>query len=114
MWAPHRHPQFPAESKQPLSCSVDMHGDRRVRISDTEHVATSFLDARSDASRLPCAAMRLRVSALLALSWAALGCRSVPPPASPMPNGQAALDRMKATYGSCNGIQADAKIDHYG
>ncbi len=45
---------------------------------------------------------------------AGLGCASVAPPVSQVPNGQAALDRMHATYASCNGVQAEAKIDHFG
>jgi hypothetical protein len=55
--------------------------------------------------------------ALLVITFPALagcGCASVPPPASQLPSGQAALDRMHATYAPCNGVQADAKIDHFG
>ena len=37
-----------------------------------------------------------------------------PPPASQFPNGEAALERMKATYACANGIQGEGKIDHFG
>jgi hypothetical protein len=54
-----------------------------------------------------------RVSVLSALgALAALGCTSPPPP-SQLPNGQAAIDRMRATTACGAGIQADAKVDHF-
>jgi hypothetical protein len=43
-----------------------------------------------------------------------IGCGAVAPPASQLPTGEAALARMKATFQCGNGIQAEAKIDHYG
>jgi len=54
--------------------------------------------------------MFLRVMTFTAL--ATLGCNT-PPPASQLPNGQAALDRMRATSACGMGIQADAKVDHF-
>ncbi len=42
------------------------------------------------------------------------GCPSAPPPASLLPNANAAIDRMRATTASCIGVQAKAKIDHFG
>ncbi|HEY2516368.1 MAG TPA: hypothetical protein VGI39_36100 [Polyangiaceae bacterium] len=49
----------------------------------------------------------------LATSVASLGC-AVAPPASQFPSGNAALERLQAT-GTCGaGVQASAKIDHFG
>ena len=48
----------------------------------------------------------------LALSGGA-GCASVPPPASQLPNGQAAIDRMKSTYDCVRGVHGDAKLDYF-
>ncbi len=42
------------------------------------------------------------------------GCPPRVPPASQFPDGQAALDRMKATFACANGIQGIGKIDHFG
>ncbi len=47
-------------------------------------------------------------------SLALLGCPSIPPPASPLPTAAAAIARMRATHGVCNGVMANAKIDHFG
>lgn len=41
------------------------------------------------------------------------GCPQAPP-ASQLPNAQAAIDRMKATATCGNGVQANAKIDFFG
>ena len=41
-------------------------------------------------------------------------CAHVQPPSSAPPTADAALERMRATYSACNGIQASAKIDHFG
>ncbi|MCA9584347.1 MAG: hypothetical protein KC657_03210 [Myxococcales bacterium] len=65
------------------------------------------LDAPSWPHRL---ARALGVAALVSASW---GCGH-PPPASQMPSAQAAIDRMRATQACGNGIQAAAKIDHFG
>ena len=43
----------------------------------------------------------------------ASGCGSVAPPASLLPNGQAAIDRMKATYECARGVHGDAKLDYF-
>lgn len=50
---------------------------------------------------------------LLAAAFGSLlaGC-GVAPPASQFPNGQAALDRMKASYDCAWSLQANAKLDH--
>ena len=40
------------------------------------------------------------------LSFALLGCPSMPPPVSQVPDATAALARMKATLAACNGVQA--------
>jgi hypothetical protein len=50
--------------------------------------------------------------AVLALAGAS-GCGSIAPPASQMPNGQAAIDRMKAAYDCARGVHGDAKIDYF-
>lgn len=43
-----------------------------------------------------------------------LGCPSVPPPASQVPTGQAAIDRIRETQACGKGLQGVAKIDHFG
>ena len=59
--------------------------------------------------------LALAQCAILAVSSLALvGCPSVPPPVSPMPNAAAAIARMRATHAACNAVQANAKIDHFG
>jgi hypothetical protein len=61
--------------------------------------------------------MRLRrLLSLFAVAPLLTGCAcaSVPPPASPVPSGDAALSRMRATFQCGNGIQASAKLDHFG
>jgi hypothetical protein len=57
-------------------------------------------------------AARLPTIGLLpcALSLAACGVR---PPRSVFPDANAALDRMRATYACANGVQGEAKIDHF-
>ena len=50
--------------------------------------------------------------------WIAIACSGVaacgnPPPASQLPNAQAAIDRMRATSSCGNAVQADAKLDHF-
>jgi hypothetical protein len=50
-------------------------------------------------------------SALLASL--AVACAS-PPPASPFPNAQAALDRMRATTACSRALVSEAKIDYFG
>lgn len=57
--------------------------------------------------------MRARAALSLCLAAALSGC-GVPPPKSPIPTGQAAIDRMKASYACALGVQADAKLDHQG
>lgn len=47
-------------------------------------------------------------------AFALTACFHTPPPASAPPTADAALARMHATYATCNGIQANAKIDHFG
>ncbi len=42
------------------------------------------------------------------------GCPGRPPPASPIPDARSAIDRMRMTAAGCNGVQAAAKIDHFG
>jgi hypothetical protein len=41
------------------------------------------------------------------------GCGAVPPPRSVFPDADAALGRMRATYACANGVQGEAKIDHF-
>jgi outer membrane lipoprotein-sorting protein len=57
-----------------------------------------------------------RTTRLIAGVCAAMGLNacSVSPPASQFPNGQAALDRMKATFECARGVQGNAKIDDFG
>jgi outer membrane lipoprotein-sorting protein len=58
---------------------------------------------------------RTHVSARVILgSSLLLGCANVRPPASAPPNADAALARMHATFACANGLQANAKIDHFG
>jgi hypothetical protein len=56
--------------------------------------------------------MRTR-PALLVFFTLATGC-AVHPPASQPPTGQAALDRLRATGACGTGVQASAKVDHFG
>jgi hypothetical protein len=42
------------------------------------------------------------------------GCPGRPPPVSPIPDAKSAIDRMRMTAAGCNGVQAAAKIDHFG
>ena len=58
--------------------------------------------------------MRLALAPCSLLSLFLLGCPSMPPPASPLPDAAAAISRMRATLASCSGVQASAKIDHFG
>lgn len=55
----------------------------------------------------------LRASIALA-TLVLTGCPAVPPPASPMPSADAAIDRMRGSSKCGNGIQATAKLTHYG
>src|SRR5450631_1346817 len=48
----------------------------------------------------------------LPLALFLLGCTN-PPPASQMPNAQAAIDRMRASSSCGEAIRADAKLDHF-
>lgn len=43
-----------------------------------------------------------------------LGCRSVSPPASAIPDARSAVNRLDATYASVTGISGAAKIDYLG
>jgi len=43
----------------------------------------------------------------------ALTACGVAPPRSVFPTADAALGRMKATYACANGVQGEAKIDHF-
>lgn len=47
------------------------------------------------------------------LAALAVGC-GMPPPRSPLPTGEAAIERMRATTSCGYGVQADAKIDFFG
>jgi hypothetical protein len=59
--------------------------------------------------------MRRSLPALLVLAAPLLGgCPSAPPPLSQLPSAQAAIDRMHATTACGTGVQASAKIDHFG
>ena len=53
-------------------------------------------------------------AALLASSLLALPACGTPPPASQVPNAQAAIDRVHATQDCGIGIHTAAKIDHFG
>jgi hypothetical protein len=59
------------------------------------------------------ASTRLRAAAALALALALPGCGSLPPASQP-PSARAALDRLRATQDCGVGVQAAAKIDHFG
>jgi hypothetical protein len=52
-------------------------------------------------------------SVLPFLALALAGC-SVPPPRSPLPDANAAIARMRATNECGTGVQAAAKLDHFG
>jgi hypothetical protein len=55
----------------------------------------------------------MRTRALFLFTLLATGCAARPPASQP-PNGQAAIDRLRAT-GACGlGVQASAKVDHFG
>ena len=54
----------------------------------------------------------MRSYAAVAATLALCAC-TTPPPASQLPNAQAAIDRMRATTACGNGVQADAKLDHF-
>ncbi|MGH7284295.1 MAG: LolA family protein [Polyangiaceae bacterium] len=54
-----------------------------------------------------------RLCALLA-PLALCGCPGRAPPVSPIPDAHSAIERMRATAAGCNGVQASAKIDHFG
>jgi hypothetical protein len=45
--------------------------------------------------------------------FAAACCTGTQPPKSQFPTADAALDRMKASYACVNGVQGEAKIDHF-
>lgn len=55
--------------------------------------------------------LSLTAAAALAL-LATAGC-SVTPPRSQFPTGQAAIERMKATYDCARGVQGESTIDHF-
>lgn len=63
------------------------------------------LDCRMSASA--------RAALALGLALASVGC-GTPPPASQVPSARAAIDRLHATQDCGLGIQAAAKIDHFG
>jgi hypothetical protein len=71
-------------------------------------VETHVAEAR-EISR-PFATALVAAAALTALG----GCARMTPPASSPPTADAALGRMHATFTCANGIQASAKIDHFG
>ena len=54
----------------------------------------------------------MRSYAAIAAALGLFACK-VPPPASQLPNAQAAVDRMRATTACGTGVQADAKLDHF-
>ena len=53
-------------------------------------------------------------AAPLAFVLVLTGCPSMKPPPSQMPSAQAAIDRLRATGACGTGLQAAAKIDHFG
>jgi hypothetical protein len=57
--------------------------------------------------------MRLVDRLVLGLCPFVLACCGVRPPQSVFPTADDALGRMKATYACVNGVQGDAKIDHF-
>lgn len=54
----------------------------------------------------------MRLVSVGALGACVMGC-SLPPPASQFPSGDAALERMHASYACVRGVSGDAKIDHF-
>lgn len=58
-------------------------------------------------------AARARTAPLLALGALCLGGCAAAPPRSQFPTADAALGRMKETNACVNGVQGDAKIDHF-
>ncbi len=56
----------------------------------------------------------LRQGLLAALLSGSTACARMAPPPSAPPTADAALDRMHATLACANGVQANAKIDHFG
>ena len=57
--------------------------------------------------------MRLPLFLLLS-PFVLCGCPGRAPPVSPIPDARSAIERMRATAAGCNGVQASAKIDHFG
>ena len=58
--------------------------------------------------------MRARLCFGFSVLGVALSACATPPPASILPNAQAAIDRMRASTQCGNALQAEAKIDHFG
>ncbi len=54
----------------------------------------------------------LTVAALVSLGG--IGCTSVAPPRSPIPDAAGALGRLRSTAERCTGVQASAKVDYFG
>ncbi len=74
--------------------------------------ALALLAVRSSSTTFA-SATRVRDPRALALLAVLAGCGR-PPPRSQFPSGADALERMKATYACVNGVQGEAKIDHFG
>lgn len=68
-----------------------------------------------EADPLEWRAMHLRVCSLLLVAGLVLtGCPAMPPPASPVPDGESALQRLRDSATCSTGLQASAKVDHFG
>jgi hypothetical protein len=90
------------------------------RIVDiAERTNVHYSDAPIERGALPSRLSMLRLLAfatwaLVAPLLAGCACANAAPPPSQLPNAEAGLDRMRATLACGTGIQASAKIDHFG
>ena len=59
-----------------------------------------------------------RALSVAVVAWGAalggLGCTSVAPPRSPIPDAASALGRLRASGETCTGVQGTAKVDYFG
>jgi hypothetical protein len=53
----------------------------------------------------------MRLLGFWPLAISALACNGAPPPKFPLPDGQTALDRLRATYACSRGVGGEAKIE---
>ncbi len=91
--------------------SVAVHGRLIVSPGGGDNTGIGHFNAPLGPGTLR-APMRVAIATLLAPLL--LGCPSVPPPPSRLPDADSAIARLRATGGCGTGLQAAAKIDHFG